>query len=89
MWLRELLFTSGGSLLLSDLLIGIAPRADLKAPANPAQRFRGVRRARRAAHGALLQTLNLIEHNRLLGFVQKFLIDHWGRQRLPFHPTVQ
>ena len=80
-WRRELSSTSGRWLLLNGLLIGIAPSADLQAAANPAQAFRGIGRANRAADRTLLRALGLIGHHRKLGLIQKLRINHriWGR----------
>src|SRR5580692_7448948 len=89
---RERSCTNGRSLLLNALLIGIAPRADFQAPANPAQSFNGIGRATRATHRTLLHALDLIRHHRTLRLVEKLLVDHWirghglyGRCRFSFH----
>jgi hypothetical protein len=60
---------SARSLLLNALLIGIAPGADLKPPANPAQAFRRIWCASSAAHRAFGETLDLVRHDRPLGLL--------------------
>src|SRR5690349_16887875 len=74
-------------LLLSDLLIGIAPRADLQPPAHPAQLLLGIGSARRAAHRTLFDALELIGDNRALGLIQKLLVNHrlGNRRRFASH----
>ena len=67
---QERSFTNAGWLLLSDLLIGIAPRANLQPPADPAQTFRGIGRAGGPADGAFLDPLQLIRLNGALRLFQ-------------------
>jgi hypothetical protein len=78
---------SARSLLLSDLLIGIAPSADFQPPAYPAQRLFRIWRARRTADRALFDALDLIRDNRTLRLSQKLLVNHWlgCRQRFASH----
>src|SRR5580658_3657442 len=89
---RELLSTSGRSLLLNALLIGIAPRADFQTPANPAQPFRRIGGAIPATNSTLLHALHLIRHHRTLRLIEKLLLDDWirghglhGRRWFSFH----
>jgi hypothetical protein len=70
------LYTSERWLLLSGLLIGIAPSADLQPAANPAQAFRGIRRTNRTTDRTLLGALGLIGHHRQLRLIQELGIDH-------------
>ena len=80
---------SGRWLLLSGLLIGVPPRADLQPPADPTQPFGGIGSARRAANGATGGMLQLVRFDRTLGFFQQLLVDHGIgiRQRLPLHTS--
>ncbi len=71
-WLREPSSTSGRSLLLNGLLIGIAPGADLQPAANPAQPFGGIGCANGAAHRALFHALGQIRHHGTLRLIQSF-----------------
>src|SRR5579871_3520329 len=81
------LSTSGRSLLLNGLLIGIAPRADLQPTAHPAKTFGGIRRTHGSAHRALVDALELVALNGALGVLQQLLVDDGlgDRRQLPFH----
>lgn len=78
---------SARSLLLSDLPIGIAPRADLQAAANPAQPLGRIGSANRAADRALLPTFRLIRYDRTPRCVEQLLLNHrlFVRSRFSFH----
>src|SRR5271166_609573 len=92
-WRQEPLSTSEprllrAALLLHALLIGIAPCADLQAPANPAQPFGRIGRTLGAADRALVHSLHLIRHHGSLRLFQKRFIDHrLGWRDFSFHWT--
>jgi len=79
---------SGRSLLLQTLLIRIAPRADLQAPANPTQPFGRIGRALSSADRALVHSLQLIRHHGSLRLFQKRFVNHrFGWRCFSFHWT--
>ena len=87
MWPPPLFFTNERSLLLSGLLIGIAPRADFQAATDPAQRLFTVGRASGAANRALVHALELIGNNGTFRLIEKLLVDNRfaSRQRFALH----
>ena len=66
-------------LLCRGRLIHIAPRADFEAAANPAQRFRRIGSALRAADLALAQAYRPVGEQNLFGVFQNFLGNDDGR----------